>query len=100
MTKLVLRLDARHDLKGIDSYSIGKFGEEVARDYVEQVRRRINQLKDFPLSGPEFPGVRTPIRYLSCGSHRIFYDYFSDRDLVVVVRVLHQAMSPERHLRR
>lgn len=100
MTKLVLRREARKDLAEIDRYSIEQFGAEVARDYVDAIRAAFHRLREHPLSGPVYEGVRLPPRYVSCGKHRIFYDYVADQDLLLVLRILHQAMAPERHIRR
>ena len=96
MTSLIVRPGAEVDLLEIESYSFREFGFQVAASYMAELEASLARLLVYPESGPIFPGIFPAIRYLSCGRHRIFYDY--DGATVQVARILHQAMVPEDHL--
>jgi toxin ParE1/3/4 len=93
MKELTLLSDARAYLRAIERYSNDLFGRAVAIVYMNRVERALDRLMDYPESGPVYPGIRPPVRYLSVGSHRIFYDFDGER--ISVTRVLHQAMMPD-----
>lgn len=88
--------EANADLDSIFDYGADMFGVEAADAYVRQFGTAFALLREHPFAGPENDRVRPPIRSLSCGSHRIYYDVVSDR--VMVRRVLHKATDVERHL--
>ncbi|NNM75330.1 type II toxin-antitoxin system RelE/ParE family toxin [Sphingomonas sp. ID1715] len=96
MTRLVIRPRAEADLIRIEEFSFDNFGALVAEEYMGALERALDRLSQLPESGPEYEGIRPPVRSLSVRKHRIFYDY--DGEIVSVVRVLHQAMVPEDHL--
>ena len=93
MRQLTILSDARDDLRAIEHYSIQEFGWAVADEYMNRIARALDRLLDHPESGPVYPGIRPPVRYLSVGSHRLFYDFDGQR--ITVARVLHQAMVPD-----
>lgn len=96
MTKLIIRPAAEIDLFEIDNYSVREFGPRVAAAYLAEIEVALDRLIEYPEAGPVFPGISPMIRYISCGKHRIFYDY--DGKTVHVARILHQAMLPGDHL--
>ena len=61
-----------------------------------EIEAALDRLIVYPESGPVFPGLMPMTRYVSCGRHRIFYDY--DGAVIYVIRILHQAMVPEDYL--
>ena len=93
MRQLVLLAGARADLLAIERFSLEEFGPAVADSYMSRIEHALDRLLDFPESGPVYPGIRPTVRYLSVGSHRIFYDFDGKR--ISVARVLHQAMLPD-----
>ena len=98
MQIIVLQREARKDLEQIDIYSRDAFGAAVAESYMAEFDATFSRLAEYPEIGSPFSSRRKPIRSLSVGSHRIFY-YF-DGHRVIVVRILHHAMRPRKHLRR
>lgn len=96
MRALTLRPEAQADLRAIESFSIGEFGAQAAGAYMDRFEQAFDRLIEFPESAPIYPGLQPPVRCLSVGRHRVFYDY--DGQHIVVVRVLHQAMTLEGRL--
>ena len=64
--------------------------------YVDGLHARLAMLARFPNSGRRRDDLGVGYRSIVHGSHIVFYRV-SRRDLVVV-RVLHVRMSPDRHL--
>jgi toxin ParE1/3/4 len=87
---------AAADLEAIFHYGAEHFGEEIAEDYVRGFQAAFDTISEYPKIGSVHDLVRPPIYSLSHGSHRIFYDLFSNR--VVVQRVLHKTMDVKRWL--
>jgi toxin ParE1/3/4 len=96
VTSLTVAFKAELDLLEIEQYSFDNFGAAQANDYMDMIERVFDRLLAYPDSGPIYPGVRPPVRYVSAGKHRAFYDY--DGRTIMIRRVLHQAMVPEDHL--
>ena len=84
MTQLTILPDARDDLRAIEHFSIQEFGASVADDYMNRIERALDRLMDYPESGPVYPGIRPQVRYLSVGSHHLFYDF--DGQTITVAR--------------
>jgi toxin ParE1/3/4 len=87
---------ARRDLLAIGDFTFERWGEDQCVRYLRQLDARMRALvKDEKLGrlcGPSLPG------YWRCpeGRHVIFFR--RDGRRVIVVRVLHERMLPERHL--
>jgi toxin ParE1/3/4 len=96
----VIRLElseaADADLVEILRYGVEVFGEESGEAYVHGFGRSFDLIRQHPFAGAIHAELRPPIRSLSYGSHRIFYDVREDD--VVVRRILHKSMDVERHL--
>ena len=75
---------------------VASFGDVSAKQYMAELDRALDRLMAFPLSGPAYPGLRMPVRYLRFRSHQIFYDF--DGETVRVLRILHHAMDAGRHI--
>jgi toxin ParE1/3/4 len=84
------------DLVEILSYGTEAFGEAQAEAYVKSFDETFDLISRHPLAGAVHDKVRSPIRSLPHGSHRIFYDVLEDE--VVVQRILHKAADVLRHL--
>ena len=82
------------DLAAILEYGVARFGVEVGENYVTSFNTSFALIGAHPSIGAIHDAVRPPIRSLSHGSHRIFYDVLDDR--VIVARVLHKAMDVDR----
>ena len=81
---------AAADLDEIFRFSLDRFGEERASRYLDDITRAILRLREYPDSGMLYCGTAPPVRYTSCGSHRIFYTRHQHG--LLVIRILHQAM--------
>jgi toxin ParE1/3/4 len=96
MAEVVLRAEAITDIIGIQASGIEQFGPETAARYLAGLELAISRLGAHPLSGPLYPGIRPPIRYLAYRRHHIFYD--TDGETVWIVRILHHAQEAGRLL--
>jgi toxin ParE1/3/4 len=94
--RLVVTRAARTDLVTIGRFTLERWGEQQCVQYLRQLDARMRALvRDGRLGrpcGPALPG------YWRCaeGRHVIFFR--RDGARVVVVRILHERMLPQRHL--
>ncbi len=72
-----------------------RFGLDVADEYIDGIDAALARLAEFPESGPVYPGLRPPVRYLTYRRHHILYDF--DGTTVRIARILHHARDV-RHL--
>lgn len=87
---------ARGDLLAIARYTLETWGLEQANRYVDALEECCRRLAQEPTLGR----VHAPLpRYwrIEHGSHVVFFRREKNGD-VVIVRVLHKRMLPERHL--
>lgn len=91
-----MRPTADADLTAILDYSIERFGEAVARSYLESFGEAFDLIRRHPAAGALRADIEPPIHCLPHRSHRIFYDI--EGDTIWIVRVLHYAMDAERWL--
>lgn len=82
---------ASADLDDILAYSLEHFGEDVAHDYFFSFDDAFTLLGSHPHAGEAVDNVRSGLRRLKHRQHRIFYTISTDE--IVVLRVLHHAMS-------
>ncbi|OYX50730.1 MAG: hypothetical protein B7Y97_07155 [Sphingomonas sp. 32-66-10] len=87
---------AEDDLQQIWRYSAIEWGVEQADAYITGMRARCMLLCDNPALGPERFYGRRALRRWPAGSHILYYRIEGRR--VRVVRILHSAMDPRRHL--
>lgn len=96
MLRLHFTPAAEADLEAIWAYSLDNWGEHQAVTYVEGFRNVLDRQR----SGQDFSRnadhIRQGYRVITCGSHLIYFRQTSD--VVIVVRILHQRMDPDRHL--
>ena len=87
---------AEADLAAIADYGVDNFGVERALAYVDMIESRCRELLVYPERGRAERALRSDLRSLSIGSHRIYYSI--DGDDLIVRRVLHKAMDVGRWL--
>jgi toxin ParE1/3/4 len=85
---------AETDLQHIVLYTFQTWGEEQTRRYVKDLRECIERLSETPMLG------RVDTTWESCrrieqGKHVVFYR--AEDDGILILRVLHQRMLPDRH---
>jgi len=86
---------AEADLSGIGAYTLRAWGEDQAIRYIIELDASCQMLADNPALGRSCDDVRPGLRRMECGRHVVFYR--EDKKGIVVSRILHQRMLPERH---
>uniref|UniRef100_UPI00386DDBE0 type II toxin-antitoxin system RelE/ParE family toxin n=1 Tax=Sphingomonas sp. BE123 TaxID=2817842 RepID=UPI00386DDBE0 len=87
---------AEVDLQQIWRYSAIEWGVEQADTYIAEMRERCLRLCEHPALGPERFYGRRALRRWPAGSHILYYRIEARR--IRVVRILHAAMDPRRHM--
>jgi toxin ParE1/3/4 len=94
----ILSADADADLDEIREFTVEKWGEAKAPEYLESVFTAFAALALQPDLGPARPQLGEFVRVLPVGQHLIFYEPHSRG--IEVLRVLHQKRAIETALRR
>jgi len=98
MLNIKLTERAKKDLRSIVLYTREAFGSRQATRYVEELQAKIELLAKSPKPGTLRPELRADIRSSPFKSHTIFY--YTDKDNLMVVTALHNAMEPSRHIKQ
>ena len=85
---------AEADLLSIDAYTLRTWGEHQTLRYIGNIEECCKMLADNPALGRACDDVRPGLRRMECGRHVVFYR--KDADGILVSRILHQRMLPER----
>jgi toxin ParE1/3/4 len=88
---------ARGDIEEIWGYSFERFGFEKAEAYLRELQRAAETVAEDPRRGLACDDIRVGYRKFAVGSHVLFFQASERR--IVIVRILHQRMDFERHLR-
>lgn len=88
-------LRAEADLVNIARYTLERWGEDQTIRYIDDLEACCRQLADAPDLGRPCDDVRPGLRRIERGRHVIFYRLRPDG--ILVSRILHQRMLPERH---
>ncbi len=91
-----IRAKARRDLEDILEYSAALYGDEAAERYVRAIGEAMERLRQHPEIGVPRPELGAETRSYPAREHRLIYDLNGRR--VSILRVLHKAMDPARHL--
>ena len=91
MLNLIIRALARDDLRGILAYGIEQYGRDQAESYLLIIDAAIDRAREFPEIGAVYSGLKQPLRSITSGRHRIFYE--RSGDIIMIIRVLHQSMD-------
>jgi toxin ParE1/3/4 len=86
------RADA--DLLGIAAHTLRAWGENQAILYVDDLEACCQMLADNPALGRACDDVRPGLRRMERGRHVVFYR--EDAGRILVSRILHRRMLPER----
>ncbi len=92
MKRVVLTLEAEDALQDIALYTLNRWGERQARDYIARIRDACARLLDSPSMGKlrrRIGGVE--IREVQVGSHLVIYALRPGD--VLVIGVMHEAMN-------
>jgi toxin ParE1/3/4 len=91
-----VRKRAKADLREIGRYTRERWGREQSNRYLGALDDCFQQLVSMPSLGRAYADLPMYWRYEQ-GSHVVFFRREANGD-VVIVRVLHERMLPERHL--
>jgi toxin ParE1/3/4 len=86
---------AEADLLLIGAYTLRTWGEDQTIRYIDDLEACCQMLADNPTLGRACDDVRPGLRRMECGRHVVFYR--EDPGGILVSRILHQRMLPERH---
>jgi len=86
---------AEADLVEIAGYTLEQWGENQTLRYIEDLEVFCQRLADRPELGRACDDVRPGLRRMERGRHVIFYRLESGG--ILVSRILHQRMLPDRH---
>lgn len=84
-------------MAGIATHTLRMWGEVQMSRYIDDLQARFAKLARFPGLGRSRDEVVPGYRSIAHGAHIVFYRTTA-RELVIV-RVLHGRMEPDRHLR-
>jgi toxin ParE1/3/4 len=88
---------AEADLLNIGAYTLRTWGKAQAVRYIIELEVCCQKLADNPALGRHCDDVRPGLRRLEHGRHVVFYR--QQRGGILVSRILHQRMLPDRHRR-
>ena len=86
---------AESDLLSIGAYTLRTWGVDQAIRYLDDLEACCQMLANNPALGRACDDVRPGLRRMERGRHVVFYR--EDASGILVSRVLHQRMFPERH---
>jgi toxin ParE1/3/4 len=85
---------AEADLLSIAQYTLRTWGEEQAIRYIDDLEAFCQMLADNPLLGRACDPIRQGLRRMERGRHVVFYR--EDGEGILISRILHRGMLPER----
>jgi toxin ParE1/3/4 len=85
---------AEADLLAIGAYTLRNWGEEQAVRYIDGLEACCQMLADNPALGRACDDIRPGLRRMEHGRHVVFYRQAAGG--ILVSRILHQRMLPER----
>jgi toxin ParE1/3/4 len=88
-------LRAEADLLSIGAYTLRTWGEDQTIRYIDDLEQCGQMLADNPTLGRACDDVRPALRRMERGRHVVFYR--EEAGGILVSRILHQRMLPERH---
>ena len=95
MAKCRFSRRAEADLLAIGDYTLHKWGKVQTARYLVELETSCQMLAGNPALGRLCDEVRPGLRRHEHGKHVLFYR--QERGGILVLRILHQSMLPERH---
>jgi toxin ParE1/3/4 len=87
---------AEADLLSIGIHTLETWGEAQAARYIGELEICCQRLADNPMLGRSCDYIRPGLRRMEQGRHVVFYR--QERDGILISRILHQSMLPERQV--
>jgi toxin ParE1/3/4 len=97
MLRIVVSPRARDDMVGIATYTMSMWGEAQMSRYIDGLHARFAELARFPGLGRPRDEMAPGYTSIVQGTHVVFYRTTTQE--LVIVRILHGRMDPDRHLR-
>jgi toxin ParE1/3/4 len=97
LAEVKLSAAADGDLVGIFRWTAERHGAAQAEAYLRTIGEAVDLLARFPMAGAQREDLPGAVRSMPVRRHRLFYEM--DGETVLVLRVLHEAMSAERYIR-
>ena len=95
MSKFRFSRRAEADLLSIADYTLREWGKAQTARYIDELEDCCHMLADNPALGRVCDDVRPGLRRHEHGKHVLFYR--REHGGILVSRILHQRMLPERH---
>lgn len=86
---------ATDEMRALRDFSIDRWGTEIARRYLSDVRAAAKHVAAHPEAAKS---LRGPLRLMRVRSHYLIVHVDAQSDRLTIARVLHTAMDLERHL--
>jgi toxin ParE1/3/4 len=99
MAKYELTKEALADLEDIWKYTLDTWSEKQADTYYEILIRTFIDLTAHPEKGKPYDEVLQGLMRYTVRKHMILY-YILDMNDILIIRILHRAMDPRRHVSR
>ena len=96
MALLRLSRRAEADLLGIGEHTSRNWGETQALRYLDALEACCQMLADNPSLGRRCDDVRSGLHRMESEQHVVFYR--EQPEVILVCRILHRRMLPERHV--
>lgn len=91
--KLVIAPGAQLRMLDIYAYTLGRWGEKKAIDYLTALDQTIQLIRQHPHVGKHYPGTQHAWLYFNHGhEYRVFYR--ATRSTLFILRILHQRQDP------
>lgn len=90
--------EAQNDLENIWLYTFETWSVEQADRYIELIIDEIEYLANNPNTGKDFGFIRKGYYCSKVKSHLIFYKINQKKELIEIIRILHQQMDIENRL--
>ncbi|MBW1657428.1 type II toxin-antitoxin system RelE/ParE family toxin [Flavobacterium quisquiliarum] len=94
-----ISIEASYDLEKIWLYTFDTLSAEQADRYLKLILDEIEYLCSKPNSGKDFSHIRKGCFRTKVKSHLIFYKINVKQNEIEIIRVLHQMMDIENHLK-
>ena len=96
MPRVRIAVEAESDIDGIVVYTIHEWRWRQASRYLSRLEDAFDLLARNPSLGCASDSIRAGLRRFEIGSHVVFY--LPEPDGMLVVRVLHARMLPDKHI--
>ena len=83
------------DLKDIWLYSFERWGEKQADQYYDAIIKGIDLIAHYPKIGVKCDEIKKDFRYFKIKEYEVYYKITDTK--LVIIRVLHESMSPTLH---